>query len=265
METIDTAAKYLRRKKMSETTTDQQNQKPATSKLAIASAVLGFLGICSWALSRIFWFPNTPGDMLLIRFLFCCLHLSMPLALAFSIAAILGTRSQRTTAVLSSTLYATLGIACSIFLLIVVIVLPRFPRASVYQEACRGQIDIINHLLVVYASEHNNKYPPPNNWCDSICQNTKENEYILKCPAAKDSRSNYAINPNCKPDSPPDMVLVFETKDGWNQQGGPDLLTTENHKEKGSNILFNNGTIRFIRTDELQTLKWKPEPETIEK
>ena len=69
---------------------------------------------------------------------------------------------------------------------------------------------------------------------------------------------NYAMNPNCKPDSPSDMVLLFETKDGWNQNGGPELFTFDNHDPKGGCVLFNNGTVKFIRTEEeLNNLRWK--------
>ena len=74
------------------------------------------------------------------------------------------------------------------------------------------------------------------------------------------------MNPNCGPDSPPDMVLLFETKAGWNQHGGLELFTFDNHDPKGGCVLLNDGnlygvaspTIRFIRTkEELNALKWK--------
>ena len=69
---------------------------------------------------------------------------------------------------------------------------------------------------------------------------------------------HYAMNPNCKPDSPPDMVLLFETKAGWNQHGGPELFTFDNHKPRGGCVLLNDGTVKFIRTKEvLQKLRWK--------
>jgi hypothetical protein len=70
--------------------------------------------------------------------------------------------------------------------------------------------------------------------------------------------SHYAMNPNCKPDSPADMVLLFETKAGWNQHGGPELFTFDNHNPCGGCVLLNDGTVKFIRTEEeLQSLRWK--------
>jgi hypothetical protein len=71
-------------------------------------------------------------------------------------------------------------------------------------------------------------------------------------------QSDYAMNPNCKLDSPPDTVVLFEAKPGWNQHGGPELFTFDNHDPKGGCILLNDGTVKFIRTDEeLKQLRWK--------
>ena len=64
------------------------------------------------------------------------------------------------------------------------------------------------------------------------------------------------MNPNCHPNSPPDMVLLFETKGGWNQFGGPELLTTENHKGEGCYVLFNDVHVEFIKKEAINELKW---------
>jgi hypothetical protein len=70
--------------------------------------------------------------------------------------------------------------------------------------------------------------------------------------------SDYAMNPNCQADSPKDMVFLFETKAGWNQHGGPELFTFDNHDPKGGLVLLNDGTVKFIRTEEeLKQLRWK--------
>ena len=110
-----------------------------------------------------------------------------------------------------------------------------------------------------------NKYPIAAEWSDVMEQYrqarypTKERiTWSLKCPAQQEGKCHYAMNPNCKPDSPSDMVLLFETKAGWNQHGGPELFTFDNHDPKGGCVLLNDGTVKFIRTkDELQQLRWK--------
>ena len=121
-------------------------------------------------------------------------------------------------------------------------------------------------------------YPVPTDWCDALvraCRTIKRpyqnimkmrNQDIIMpfvCPGTGESKSHlarghYAMNPNCKYDSPSDMVLLFETKAGWNQHGGPELFTFDNHDPKGGCVLLNDGTVKFIRTkEELQQLRWK--------
>jgi len=71
-------------------------------------------------------------------------------------------------------------------------------------------------------------------------------------------RCHYAMNPLCTPASAADTVLLFETKVGWNQHGGPELFTFDNHDPKGGLVLLNDGTVKFIRTEEeLKELRWK--------
>ncbi len=78
------------------------------------------------------------------------------------------------------------------------------------------------------------------------------------CPSAGGGKCHYAMNPTCKPGSPVDMVLLFETKAGWNQHGGPELFTCDNHDPKGGCVLLNDGTVKFVRTEEeLMRLRWK--------
>ena len=78
------------------------------------------------------------------------------------------------------------------------------------------------------------------------------------CPSEGSKDAHYAMNPDCHFASPPDMVLLFETTPGWNQHGGPELFTFDNHDPKGGCILLNDGTVKFIRTEEeLMQLRWK--------
>ena len=108
------------------------------------------------------------------------------------------------------------------------------------------------------------RYPVPIRWCDAMVvayKSTAIEQWILKphkCPSAGEGKNHYALNPNCKPDSPADMVLLFETKAGWNQHGGPELFTFDNHDPEGGCVLLNDGTVKFIRTAQgLQQLRWK--------
>jgi len=112
-----------------------------------------------------------------------------------------------------------------------------------------------------YAREYDNKYPNADKWCDLLLQHgdggAREEWFVCRGALKKGNqkRCHYAINPHAEPNSPGDMVLLFETKGGWNQFGGPGLLTFENHGGKGCNVLFNDGHIEFVKTERLSEFK----------
>jgi hypothetical protein len=71
-------------------------------------------------------------------------------------------------------------------------------------------------------------------------------------------KSDYAMNCNCRSDSPGDTVLLFEARLGWNQRGGAELFTFEHHDPRGGLVLLKDGKMKFIRTEEeLKQLRWK--------
>ena len=131
----------------------------------------------------------------------------------------------------------------------------------------------------------------PNHWCDSALETLRNQHTIpdgiiailFTCPSIHGSidanevhrqpaaangenesvrawTSDYAMNPNSRGqgNSPKDMVFLFESKPGWNQCGGPELFTFDNHNPKGGLVLLNDGTVKFVRTEEeLRQLRWK--------
>ena len=136
------------------------------------------------------------------------------------------------------------------------------PPGQSLSSYCNSNLHQLAITIKIYTDENEGKYPTPEIWCDLLQKSHPYIQEISVCLGALEAgnkgKSHYAINPNCEPNSPGDMVLLFETKGGWNQHGGPELLTTENHKGKGSNILFKEWSAKFVKTEELDKLKWKP-------
>ncbi len=138
--------------------------------------------------------------------------------------------------------------------------------------ACARSIGSVADDWAPYMQSGSETYPPPDRWCDSTVdlflalhgehstdpKVIKQVESLFQCPAAGGGRCHYAMNPDCHWRSPPDTVLLFETKAGWNQHGGSELFTFDNHDPKGGHVLLNDGTVKFIRTEEeLRRLRWK--------
>ena len=139
-----------------------------------------------------------------------------------------------------------------------------------FRSECADNIRNLSELLKYLYNSISQSYPrdkgyPAFKWCDAIlsdnrtsCIPMKDKMSYFKCASAGEGKCHYAMNPNCKPDSPPDMLLLFETKGSWNQHGGPELFTFDNHDPRGGCVLLNDGTVKFIRTkQELQQLRWK--------
>ena len=74
-----------------------------------------------------------------------------------------------------------------------------------------------------------------------------------------DLRSKYYEHDRYKGEKLSNVVLLFESKPGWNQFGGPELLTFDNHGGRGCNILFSDGKISFIRPEDAANLIWNPD------
>lgn len=83
----------------------------------------------------------------------------------------------------------------------------------------------------------------------------------FRCPGKSEGKCNYAMNRYIENSNmSPDIVLLFETEPGWNQFGGPEILSTGNHRGEGCNILFSDGYAKFVKTEEINSLKWTNDP-----
>lgn len=150
------------------------------------------------------------------------------------------------------------------------------PRSTAFYNPCWSNLSQISRALLIYANDYDNQYPEPNQWCDLLLKDGYvKPEYlvcpslIIRCPytgriilyrpSPRKVRCHFAMNPDCKMTSPSDTVLLFETEEGWNKFGGPELLTTQRHEGEGCNVLFRDNLTSFKRTQDLQKLKWKPD------
>ncbi len=124
---------------------------------------------------------------------------------------------------------------------------------------CEENLKSLWRELSGYALDHRGAYPEPNKWCDLIPEKTYYSKRdLLKCPSDKVGPGSYAMNPNCRLIyMPGDIVLAFESKPGWNQNGGPELMKLDNHVVKGCNVLFKDGHVEFVEPRDFNSLKWK--------
>jgi hypothetical protein len=125
---------------------------------------------------------------------------------------------------------------------------------------CGENIVRLGKALYAYAEDHNDMYPTEN-WCDLLLGGEYVAQDAFLCPGGGKGRCHYAISKNVVGFKTSEIrngtVLLFETKGGWNQLGGPEILSTENHFGEGCNIFFSGWHARFWNAARLTELKWK--------
>ncbi|MBN1974767.1 MAG: hypothetical protein JW787_14095 [Sedimentisphaerales bacterium] len=170
-------------------------------------------------------------------------------------------------------IFANTGIAAGAMLIFLWWAETCMPQSTALRMGCADNMANIWKTFSKYSRDNQRKYPEPEQWCNAILKydQVKKNDFlcteikygwkrqVFLWPVPKNHKSYYAMNPNCEPNSPKDIVLLFETKGGWNLSGGPELLTTQNHRGQGCNILFNGGYVDFISTNKIADLRWNAE------
>jgi hypothetical protein len=157
-----------------------------------------------------------------------------------------------------------------------------FDKCPPHHVICREKMAGLGKALIDYSRDNDGKFPMPDKWCDLIepyCQKIKEKpkqnwydldfwelyiedemQNVFVCSNAKRNRStakcHYAINPNAKPDSSKDTVLLFETTGGWNQYGGAELITAENHNGFCCHIVYCDGRVEAVAKEDFGKLNW---------
>ena len=245
---------------MSETETNAQSKKPKVCKLAIVSLLFSILGLCLLVLI-LYWedayklfglshmpFYRTPF------YVYGHLLSGLILIAGIVIGVVAIKNIWNKGAILKGRGFAIAGAVMGAFFVIFWVL--QSPRSSfTTQKRCAANLRVLGRAMLIYSCG-DGPYPTANKWCDLLVQGGYTPEETFACDGAREGRCNYAINPNASPISHPRLVLLFETKGGWNQSGGPEILTFENHGGKGCNILFNDLHVEFVRTERLGQLKW---------
>ena len=232
----------------------------------LMAAISSLVVLCSFLLFR---FSGQKGvnQLLLASSLFA----SLACLVGLLIGGVVMQWLSRSRDKLKGSAFAIFGVVLTVFLSVFWWMETCGPVSTALGMACSNNLSRLGKAMLIYANDNRGHYPEPDQWCDLILKHDQvdmERFYcpgikfrwkrqVLPCPVPKNERCYYAMNPDCEPNSPPDVVLLFETKGGWNQYGGPELLSFKNHWRKACNILFNDGHVEFVRAERIGELKWK--------
>lgn len=135
-------------------------------------------------------------------------------------------------------------------------------RQLAFRMTCSTNMSGLGKAMLIYANDYDDEWPTSSNWCDLLIKYAEVTPQQFVCKGASQGPCNYAMNENMErlgTSAPDDMVLLFETSPGWNQVGGPGILTTENHSGEGCNVLFVDSHVEFVKTERLDDLVWAPD------
>jgi len=240
------------------------------SRLAIASCCLALL---PWPFGLGLCVIPLPAPVAVFILMSC------PLSVLIGISALVSIRYRRPK--LRGKSLAIAGIAISVASIVFYLVYFHNVNRLIYQpmseiRACQSNMSRLYTSLKGYAINHDGLLPAGPNWCDELLEENNELAAIFVCQYSdgKPGQSSYALNKNVAgqklSDLPRDTVLLFETTAGWNQVGGPELITTDNHWQVsiddnhlvGStghcNVIFARGGTQHFPSDKIHELRWKP-------
>lgn len=150
------------------------------------------------------------------------------------------------------------------FSIVLAVLMPTLSRTRgiAQRVVCGTNLKGLSTAMMVYGNDYDDEAPTADKWCDLLIQEVDMSPESFKCPAAPEGKSNYAFNKNFHKVGGPESartVAIFESHPGWNQVGGPELLTTEYHNGKGCNVGFGDGHVEFVPSDRLDDLYWGPD------
>jgi prepilin-type processing-associated H-X9-DG protein len=153
------------------------------------------------------------------------------------------------------------AVALPLIALLMAIMMPALARTKTIAQrmVCATNLSGLGKAMLIYANDYNDMYPTSSKWCDLLIEHNEVNRTAFRCLGDPEGPCNYAMNKNVEKlgtKAPPDMVLLFESQPGWNQSGGPEILTTDNHQGEGCNILYVDCHVQFVKTKDLKNIRW---------
>jgi prepilin-type processing-associated H-X9-DG protein len=211
-----------------------------TSGLAIASLVLGLLGILC--------------------------GITAVVGLVLGIVALI--QINKSQGQLKGQGLAIAGLILSgLFILIMpALLLPALAKgqAKARTISCVNNATVIAQAVVMHAQANTNTCPPAATWCDAI-QTEVGSDRAFQCPTGDEKhRCHYAYNAKLdgvsldKVTNPGQTVLVFETDGGWNLSGGSELLPKKVRHNRTVVIGYVDGHVETMTESRLSQLQWEP-------
>jgi len=218
-------------------------QPAKTSGLAVASLVLGILGLFTCGVTALVGFILGIVSLVKVK------------------------KSNGALGGQGLALAGTIVSAIFVFMipLLAAMMLPALAKAK--QRAmtinCVNNMKQLALAARIYSGDHNGHYPSATNWCDAL-KTGVGSEKVFQCPAAENQneRCHYAYNSHLdgmeEKSINPSTVLFFEAQGGWNVSGGSELMLPASRHGRTFVVAFADGSVRQMTSEQLGGLRWNP-------
>jgi prepilin-type processing-associated H-X9-DG protein len=218
---------------------------PRTSGMAIASLVLGLLGLLTVGVTALVGVALGIIGLIQIN--------RRPHRLTGSELAIGGIAVSAVSLVL----------ALVVAPILIAILFPVFARAreKAVQTSCMANLKQISVCTLMYAADYDERLPLKDSWCDAIYDRVG-NEQVYVCPALPEERCGYAYNARLhgveltSVKSPGDTVACYDAIGGWNAAGDASLADPRHNG--GLNVSYVDGHVKWRPGDGLSSDLWDP-------
>lgn len=165
---------------------------------------------------------------------------------------------------------AAAGIVVSVIALIfgtigLISALKYFPEAKeqAFSMVSQNNVRELCQAISAYSQDYDGKFPPAATWCDAT-KKYASNDSIYIDPAALTKRSGYGFNSalggisESDVASPAETVMIFESDNGWNANGGPEAMIRTPRYDKGFDIGYVDRHVSLVGESDVSKLIWKP-------
>jgi hypothetical protein len=138
-------------------------------------------------------------------------------------------------------------------------------RGKAQQANCLSNVRQLSLGVLMFAEDHQGKLPNADRWADEIMPYVHDKN-VFRCPVQreKDAISGYAFNRalsgrnTAEIGNPADMVVIFESDQGWNASGDISALPAEPRHNRGEDYGFVDGHAKWVARDNAASLVWDP-------
>lgn len=213
-----------------------------TSGLAIASLVLGVLGVLSCGITALF-------------------------GLVVGIIALV--RINKSGSEQKGQGLAIAGVVVSaVFLLALPVALLLPPLAKAKSKAqsitCMNNLKQLALGALMYANDNKDRLPPADRWADALQKYTGSEAPFRCVNGAPGHRSHYGYNARLAGaelatiKNPAQAVLFFEAEGGWNVSGGPETMLSKPRHINAFGVAFLDGHCEIVTGSRIRQLQWEP-------